>query len=439
MAIDQSTIEEKIQRVRADIARELSGSNPFDSGFLNAISIALGGMSDEISTEISNLFKSLFIKTSSGDILRQWGSIYQVLQLLALPSSGDIIVQGTLDTIVPAATQWVSNSGINYTSSQDKTIKVITAALTSVTRVGQTATAIVGAPHDYTSGQSVTITGFNEPEYNGTFEITALNTTTFTYTVVGTPVTPATGIGSSSALMAVIDVTSIETGINTQAFLGETLEITSPIGGVNNTAFVSVGQITGGIDDESDADFLQRVLIAAANTPSAFSVKDVERATRELPQTTRVLVKSATPAPGQVTVLFMTDNDPGQLPTPAQIQTVKENIIAIADVTMDNPSVNLFVNNPQIVKVPIIFNFIGLDPNTTTMKQAVTDNLTSFLQDTIQIEQDVLQAEYEAAIFNTVDPVSGEGIISFTIDSPIGTVPVGSGQVATIGAVTFDV
>jgi hypothetical protein len=64
--------------------------------------------------------------------------------------------------------------------------------LTGITRSSQTATATKNA-HGFTSGDSVTIAGATQTEYNGTFTISNVTTNTFDYTVTGAPASPATG------------------------------------------------------------------------------------------------------------------------------------------------------------------------------------------------------------------------------------------------------
>ena len=66
-------------------------------------------------------------------------------------------------------------------------------SVTSITRAGTTATATTASAHNFVTGQSVTIAGATQTQYNGTFTITVASATTFTYTVAGGPATPATG------------------------------------------------------------------------------------------------------------------------------------------------------------------------------------------------------------------------------------------------------
>ncbi len=67
------------------------------------------------------------------------------------------------------------------------------AAITSITRSSSTATVTTTAVHGLATNDKVVIRGANENEYNGIHQITVTGTSTFTYTVSGTPATPATG------------------------------------------------------------------------------------------------------------------------------------------------------------------------------------------------------------------------------------------------------
>lgn len=76
-------------------------------------------------------------------------------------------------------------SDIDYPSYHTYTV--------TITRSSSTATATTSVNHDLATGMSVTIAGANQAEYNGTFTITVTGVDTFTYTVSGSPATPATG------------------------------------------------------------------------------------------------------------------------------------------------------------------------------------------------------------------------------------------------------
>lgn len=66
-------------------------------------------------------------------------------------------------------------------------------SVTSITRIGATATVTTATNHGYSSTNRVNIRGANEAAYDGDFTITVTGLNTFTYAVAGTPTTPATG------------------------------------------------------------------------------------------------------------------------------------------------------------------------------------------------------------------------------------------------------
>lgn len=93
------------------------------------------------------------------------------------------------------------------------------AAVTSITRSGATAT-VTAPSHGFTTGQKVLIFGANETEYNVAETVTVTDVDTFTYTVAGTPATPATGtiyavVGDVSDVMvqAGVDLPSSSTSV----------------------------------------------------------------------------------------------------------------------------------------------------------------------------------------------------------------------------------
>ena len=64
---------------------------------------------------------------------------------------------------------------------------------TSITRSGSTATVTLPSAVNWESGATATVAGAAQTEYNGDFVIAVTDSTHFTYTVTGTPATPATG------------------------------------------------------------------------------------------------------------------------------------------------------------------------------------------------------------------------------------------------------
>ena len=68
--------------------------------------------------------------------------------------------------------------------------------ISSITNVTTTATLTTAANHNLTSGTFVTVSGAVPAAYNGTFSITVVDATSFTYTMLTTPAGSASTVGS---------------------------------------------------------------------------------------------------------------------------------------------------------------------------------------------------------------------------------------------------
>ena len=66
-------------------------------------------------------------------------------------------------------------------------------SITSINRSGAVATVVTPAAHGLVTDDIAHIAGATEEEYNGAFAVTYISTTSFSYTVPGTPSTPAGG------------------------------------------------------------------------------------------------------------------------------------------------------------------------------------------------------------------------------------------------------
>lgn len=101
-------------------------------------------------------------------------------------SSGVVTDKGTVSG-------WTNTGPVIFTQLDGISYGVSRLSVSSITRNGSTATCTTTSNHKAVTGDSVTISGATETEYNGTFTITVTGATTFTYTVSGTPDAPATG------------------------------------------------------------------------------------------------------------------------------------------------------------------------------------------------------------------------------------------------------
>lgn len=88
--------------------------------------------------------------------------------------------------------------------------------LDGITRSGSIATATCAAGHGYHAYDVVSIAGAAQTEYNGEFVITNVTSTSFDFTVTGTPVSPATG--TITAKIAPLGWGKAFAGVNTAAY-----------------------------------------------------------------------------------------------------------------------------------------------------------------------------------------------------------------------------
>ena len=80
--------------------------------------------------------------------------------------------------------------------------------IVSINRVGSTATVVTSTAHGLSTSDLVKITGANEINYNKVFVVAVIDTTTFTFTVLNEPATPATGIVKGQKMIP-IDLTNV--------------------------------------------------------------------------------------------------------------------------------------------------------------------------------------------------------------------------------------
>lgn len=95
-----------------------------------------------------------------------------------------------VDSVTKAA---VTNARVYLVASAGTGPLPYEQTITSINRSGATATVVCPAVHGLTTGDVALIEGATEDEYNGAFVCTVTSTTEFTYTVPGTPSTPAGG------------------------------------------------------------------------------------------------------------------------------------------------------------------------------------------------------------------------------------------------------
>ncbi len=431
MALNFPTLEDVINRVKTDVKNSLPESNPYllDS-FISALIFAFGGRIHDSYLSQSELITQLFPDTATGEFLERWGSIFGITRNPATQASGIITATGIISSIIPITTILQSQDSISYSSTSSQTIASNTISVTSITRSGNTATVVTPNEHIFASNTNVTISGADQAQYNGTFLVTVLSETEFSYDVEGSPATPATGTIFSNIDSASIPVISDTVGKETNQIHGTQLTFSTPIAGVDTNAFVQFTEISGGTDLESDEELRARLLDRIRNPVANFNPAAIENQAKLVPGVTRVFVQRTIPQVGQVTIFFMRDDDSNSIPDSSEVQVVRDKIIKIYP--SHSELVDLFVSAPTPVTVDFLFS--TLTPNTTSMRAAIISNLDQFFSESVNVGEDIRKLAYDSVIFNTVDIETGESVQSFSLVQPGGDVTILAGEIGIFGS-----
>lgn len=449
MPITYPTASDLQNQAIAEVRRRLPEVDPtiFNS-WVNAFLTGTSANAYSLVQVLKDEGKQLFPQTAEGEFLELWAQYEGLTRLAASTSEGVIAQEGTSGTLIPAGTEYTSAEGITFQSITSTTVIEAGLSVSSITLVGTVATVTTSSDHNYGTGITVTISGANESEYNGDFEITVTSGNTFTYEVLGGPTTPATGTISSTATIANVNVQSVETGADVNVGSGGVLTLSVEIAGVDSTGISTFDGLTGGADEETDSELRERVLLSRSIIQGVFTVDQIRLAAFGVNGNTRVFVVTPDlrtdgpvvspgdlPAPGQVVVYVLRDNDANIIPTQTVLDRTKQAIIDNGKLPANTSENDLFVFGPDTVSVD--FDFATIVPDTATMRNAVQAQLVAFFEDSAQFQTNITEASYLGAINNTEDLNTNTYIESFSLNSPSGNIVVGNGQIAVIGNVTF--
>jgi hypothetical protein len=140
-------------------------------------------------------------------------------------STPSIRTAGATVTVVNAVAVKVTAKDAN-TAAAIASARVLlyatTGASVTITRSGATAT-VAHTAHGYITGRKVVILGANQGEYNGLKTITVVNANEYTFTVSGSPTTPATGTITSHR--GILDADTNGSGIVQDAAFPYTVDL----------------------------------------------------------------------------------------------------------------------------------------------------------------------------------------------------------------------
>lgn len=406
-----------------------------------SVSTAAGAVS--LQEGIQDAVDQSFPQTQDGEFLELTGSYDNITKFPAQESSGNCAAPGVLTTFVPQDTSLIFN-GNSYLTTADSTVQNYTGTMDLSFSAGLV-TAVTDAIHSLATGLEVTISGATQPEYNGTYEITVLNPTTFTYEITGSPA--LTDAGSYSSNYAVLIIESVETGSDQNVDAGGVLTIS--LAGLDGQSYADTDGISGGLDEETEEAFRDRVLEAHNLTPGIATAPSIKFSAKQIAGVTRVFVvrpdgtvggtpgvAGYTPQLGETVVYILRDNDPTIIPSQPELDEVKDQIIGDGLWPSFIPDEYLYVLAPNLSLQD--FTFTSITPNTTTMQAAINEQLVAFFEDNAIVGPQTLELDTLNAFLRTVqDTVTGEFLTAFTYSVPASDMTASSGEILSRGTVSF--
>ena len=426
--------QEVENRSKVDIQNQLPESNPFlKNSWIAALISANSNRVFDFYQNLEEAVKQTFFDTSTDEFLERQASWFGVTKLQATQSTGSLVVTGTATTIIPAATEYKTSDGEAFTTDSLATITTNVIVISTLTNAGGTATAQTADNHELASGMTVLIADATEPEYNGSVLITVVDDDTFTYSISGSPTSPAGGFPTVSSDSAFIPITSVEFEEDTNLDGSTTLTITASIAGADDDATIDINGTTGGLDVEGQESFRKRFIERTGEPVAHFNVQEITVSARKIPGVTRVFVFEITPAVGDVTIYFMRDNDTDPIPNATDVTNVKNEILKLKPANTADSSV--IVSAPTAVSVD--FTISALSPDTQTMRESIRKNLEFFFTTETEVGVNIIREAYNSVVFSTVDEITGERISTFNVSTPAADVTINTGEIGIMGSLSI--
>lgn len=315
--------DEMVQKSLVDVQRELekvpneNKPNAFlEANWLRAIPVAGANRTFDNVRQLKEAIKQNMPDTAEDEFADRYGSIYVGDRIAATGSTGNLAATGVAASVIPISTAY-QLSGIQYATTAAATITAQSLSVASITRLDTIVTVTTDDDHLLGSNVEVTIADATETDYNGAQEIQVTGAKTFTYAIATTPTSPATGTitadftsGSVPVLASVPANPDDPFGAATNQLLDAPLSLASPIAGVDNVANVNFGQLSGGADQETDAEYKERYIDKIRNPVSHFATPDIDQQIREeVAGVTRTFIQKSGATIGTLSISSLTRDD----------------------------------------------------------------------------------------------------------------------------------
>lgn len=455
MADKYLTFDEFVQIAISAIQTEFPQLNPNVKGHWGSVfSKSNSGAAVAVQSQVQDLERELFPQTATGKYLDWWGAYDQLTRHVPTKATGEVAQAGDPDTVILTGSKYYALSNDQtYLVTADSVIIEHSGTVLTITRddppPSTLYTVVTGNGHGLLVGSIVRFSGVvsTPPDFFNDIDLIVtqiIDSSTFQF--VKSPGTVATGTGGTYfSSFAEVFLQAQKAGAIGNLSPQIELELLDPPVGITQDAVVVNGGITGGLDEEDNESFRSRIFQSRSALEGVFTVEQIRKAAKTIPGNTRVYIitpndvdqpaTSPDPLPGQVTIYIFRDDDSSPIPTPTILSSTKTAIIEYGKMPANTSADDIFVLAPTLLEVD--FTFTSVSPSSSTMKDAVTESLKAFFQDSVDYGKSVPQNSYLAAIQNTQDPVTGEFLKTFSLSAPSGDIIVPDTEIAYLGTVIF--
>lgn len=414
------TINEVYNRIVADFKTYNKKAQPaVKNSWIGAILISLAGRLFDIYKKLNFILKQAFIDTASGEYLKRWGSYVNIYQKQATKSHGNFIFTGNEGSLISVGTQIIANS-INYTTNQSIELVKNEIITTDYTQESDLVTITFDNMHNLGTGMTIKINNID-----CTVEVIDA------YTIQTSIEDTLSGQINIQYVSNIVSCTPNEYGKETNLVPGETGKTQTVISGVDINCYTDYQGFTGGQDIESEENLKSRIIYRYQNPVTNFNNAAITTFVNGLSGVGDVKVYDITPEVGQVTIYYLLQDN--KTPDAGHIQLVTDSIDSdLRPANTDMSDIFIYSAIPVIIN-PVITN---LQPNTTAIKQAVSNSITEYFS-TMKIGYNFYRNDLIEVIKNSVDMETGLGVISFNLDSSIVDVTVTNGQFIKLGNISL--
>lgn len=430
-----NNIQVIFDRLRSDAQQELTNVNVWTrNNFFSALLAACAGRFRALYQVFLTAIEDAAIPlTAKDEYLEQWAELRGIERLPASSAKGYVNFGATDSVTISESSVLRDDIGLEYIVQTEASDTTQVLVLSSLTRVGSSAAATTAEPHLLATGQSVVISGANQPEYNGTFVITATSNYTFTFSVTGSPTSPATGTILATCRYVRVEVESAENGVIYNKENGANINISTPLPFLSDVGYVVYDGLNGGADEETDSRLQLRNKLAWQYPIAFFSKSFLEQKAFELSFVERVFVQEITPGIGDTTVYFTSNTTTNSQPTAAEVSAFQAHLSQFRPAHMD--ASGFILNAATAVPVNVTIN--SITPNNGSLKTAINEALREWFNLEVEPGQDILVSQLYGVIYRTVDVEQGGSPKTFTISLPSSNVEIALNEKAVLGGVTY--